>query len=338
MKIDLMPCRDVVCLGELLIDFVSTTTDVPLADCPSFHKAPGGAPANVAAGLAKLGVSAGFIGKVGDDPFGDLLRATLDAAGVDTSCLIKGRHVRTSLAFVANRSDGRKEIAFWRHPGADMLLSVDDLDFGYIGAARVFHFGSVSLSHLPSRDATLAAARAARAAGLLVSFDPNLRLPLWESGGDARHWIWEAMQFAHVVKLAEEEWEFVTGVDSFEKGNAKIRAAGPQLAVMTSGQRGCSFATSCAQGVMPAFAVDAVDALGAGDAFVAGMIRQFLALDCPMPAALGGLTSSDLTRIMTYASACGAWATQKLGAIPALPMADEVEDFMRGARRTRMIE
>ena len=142
-----------LCIGELLIDFVSTTPDVTLAEAPGFVKAPGGAPANVAVGLAKLGVDAGFIGKVGADPFGDFLTETLQQNNVDTTYLIAGETSRTTLAFVATRSDGMKDITFYRHPGADIQLSPNEIDADYIHSAELFHYGSVSLSHSPTREA-----------------------------------------------------------------------------------------------------------------------------------------------------------------------------------------
>ena len=166
-----------LCIGELLIDFVSTTPDVTLAEAPGFVKAPGGAPANVAVGLAKLGIDAGFIGKVGADAFGDFLRETLQQNSVDTAYLIAGETSRTTLAFVATRSDGMKDITFYRHPGADIQLSPDDIDTDYVQSAELFHYGSVSLSHSPSREATLQTIQAAKASGAMLSYDPNLRLP-----------------------------------------------------------------------------------------------------------------------------------------------------------------
>ena len=165
-----------LCIGELLIDFVSTTPDVTLAEAPGFVKAPGGAPANVAVGLAKLGVDAGFIGKVGADPFGDFLTETLQQNNVDTTYLIAGETSRTTLAFVATRSDGMKDITFYRHPGADIQLSPNEIDADYIHSAELFHYGSVSLSHSPTREATLKAIQCAKSAGAFISYDPNLRV------------------------------------------------------------------------------------------------------------------------------------------------------------------
>ena len=265
-----------LCIGELLIDFVSTTPDVTLAETPGFVKAPGGAPANVAVGLAKLGIDAGFIGKVGADPFGDFLAETLQQNSVDTTYLIAGETSRTTLAFVATRSDGMKDITFYRHPGADIQLSPDEIDANYIEAAELFHYGSVSLSHSPTREATLKAIQISKDAGTFLSYDPNLRLMLWDNANDAKHWIWEVMPYADVVKISEEEWEFITGHHDLADGIERILGLGVKLLVVTLGERGCYYTNGKADGYVDGFAVEVVDTLGAGDAFAAAMLSQLI--------------------------------------------------------------
>ena len=312
-----------LCIGELLIDFVSTTPDVTLAEAPGFVKAPGGAPANVAVGLAKLGIDAGFIGKVGADAFGDFLSETLQQNSVDTSYLIAGETSRTTLAFVATRSDGMKDITFYRHPGADIQLSPDEIGTDYIQSAELFHYGSVSLSHSPSREATLHAIQSAKAGGAMLSYDPNLRLPLWENANDAKHWIWEVMPYADVVKISEEEWEFVTGDAELTSGIERILGLGVRLLIVTLGERGCYYINGTADGYVNGFAVDVVDTLGAGDAFVAAMLMQLMKHED-----IGSLDASDLDAIMRYANAAGALATQKVGVIPALPTLSEIDQFL----------
>ena len=312
-----------LCIGELLIDFVSTTPDVTLADAPGFVKAPGGAPANVAVGLAKLGIDAGFIGKVGADAFGDFLRETLAQNCVNTDYLIADATSRTTLAFVATRSDGMKDITFYRHPGADIQLSPDELDADYIQSAELFHYGSVSLSHSPSREATLAAIQAAKAGGAMLSYDANLRLMLWDDADDAKRWIWEVLPYADVVKISEEEWEFIMGDVSFATGAKRILEQGASLVVVTLGEKGCYYTNGSAEGAVDGFAVNAVDTLGAGDAFVAAMLSQLVPHEN-----LLSLGTSQLEMIMRYANAAGALATQKVGVIPALPTAAEIEAFL----------
>ena len=312
-----------LCIGELLIDFVSTTPDVTLAEAPGFVKAPGGAPANVAVGLAKLGMDAGFIGKVGADAFGDFLRETLQQNSVDTDYLISDEGSRTTLAFVATRSDGMKDITFYRHPGADIQLAPDEINTDYIQSADLFHYGSVSLSHSPSREATLHAIEAAKAGGALLSYDPNLRLMLWDNANDAKHWIWEVMPYADVVKLSEEEWEFVTGDAGLEHGIDRILRRGVKLIVVTLGERGCYYTNGITNGFVDGFSVDVVDPLGAGDAFVAAMLTQLM-----QHADLLALERVRLDEIMRYANAAGALATQKVGVIPALPTPPDIEHFL----------
>ena len=312
-----------LCIGELLIDFVSTTPDVTLAEAPGFVKAPGGAPANVAVGLAKLGIDAGFIGKVGEDAFGDFLSETLQQNSVDTTYLVAGEASRTTLAFVATRSDGMKDITFYRHPGADIQLSPDEIDTGYVQSAEVFHYGSVSLSHSPSREATLHAIQSAKAGGAMLSYDPNLRLPLWDNANDAKHWIWEVMPYADVVKISEEEWEFVTGNAELKGGIERILGFGVKLLVITLGERGCYYTNGTADGYVEGYAVEVVDTLGAGDAFVAAMLMQLMKHEN-----IRSLDASTLDAIMRYANAAGALATQKVGVIPALPTPSEIEQFL----------
>jgi len=318
---------EAITLGELLIDFVSISKDVSLAELPAFAGAAGGAPANVAVGLARLGVSVGFIGKVGDDPFGEFLRRTLDDAGVDTHSLRYGRGARTTLAFVATRSDGQKDICFYRSPGADMLLTAAEVNRDYLRSARLFHFGSVSLSRSPAREATLHAALVARDAGLLVSYDPNWRPTLWDDQGDAKGRVWEAMPFAHVVHCAQEEWEFITGTSDFEAGARAVLQAGPDLVVVTLGERGCYYDDGESRGEMPGFRVEVVDPLGAGDAFVAAMLSQLMYAprDRKLPEA-------SLRKIMEYANAAGALTCTRRGVIPSLPTGDQLEEFLQSVR------
>lgn len=322
---------EAIALGELLIDFVSLDQDQPLSVLPRFIGAAGGAPANVAVGLARQGVTAGFIGMVGDDPFGQFLRRTLEQEGVDVSHLRRHDTARTTLAFIASRSDGRKDLSFYRNPGADMMLRPEDIEEAYLDAARLFHFGSVSLSRPPAREATMVAARAAREAGLLISFDPNWRPTLWEDHAEAKRVIWEAMPLAEVVHCAEEEWEFVTGVTDLETGARRIfgtRTAGgrgPALVVVTQGESGCYYDNGVVRGQVPGFEVEVADATGAGDAFVAAMLAQLLR----RPTAALELSEARLQEIMRYANAAGALACIRAGVIPSLPREDQVAGLLR---------
>ncbi|MBW3622585.1 MAG: carbohydrate kinase [Armatimonadetes bacterium] len=314
---------DLLALGELLIDFVSSEPDVSLIHAPGFVKAPGGAPANVAVAAARMGLSSGFIGKVGEDPFGQFLRETLVDTGVSDAHLYSDPEARTTLAFIATRTDGRKDIAFYRNPGADAQLSPEELPFDALRSCRCLHFGSVSMSREPARSATLRAVEAAREAGALISFDPNWRPPLWEDYTVARDLIWHAMPLADVVKLADEEWEFVTGTQDLEEGARKVLDAGPKLCLVTLGAEGAYYHNGTVQGRVPGFTVPVADTLGAGDAFVGAVLSEFL-----IAGKVESLSEGDLQRIVRFGNAAGALTCTGTGVIPSLPHRAAVQRFL----------
>jgi fructokinase len=314
---------DVVCTGELLIDFVPTVTPTTLIDAPAFKKAPGGAPANVAVGLARLGVPSAFMGKVGDDAFGHFLVGVLAEAGVDTAPVRFSSEARTALAFVSLRADGDREFMFYRHPSADMLFAPDEVDAPVIRNAKVLHYGTISLISEPSRSATLHAIELARDAGCIVSCDPNLRLALWPDRGAARDGLLDAIARAQVVKISDEELRFLTGSDDPAAVREHLWHDGLELLVVTLGAAGCVYFTPAFEGVVIGFAVEAIDTTGAGDGFVAGLLQGLLA-------DRRGLEDEARVRaICRMANAVGALTTTKRGAIPALPTRARVERFLR---------
>ncbi|MCC7495631.1 MAG: carbohydrate kinase [Fimbriimonadaceae bacterium] len=313
---------EALALGELLVDLVSPDPDLPLAAARSFTKAPGGAPANVAVGLQRLGLRSGFCGCVGQDPFGAGLAAVLAAEGVDLRGLRRHPTARTTLAFVATRADGLKDIAFWRHPGADAQLSPQDLDPAWFTGLRLFHCCSVSLSREPARAATIAAARLARQAGALVSFDPNWRPALWDEAGAAPAQFAALLALSDVVKVADEELAVVCGTTDLDLALARLLAAGPRLAVITRGAAGAVAATATQRAAAAGFAVEAVDTLGAGDAFVAALLSRLVGR------VLESLTAAELADLLRYANAAGALATLQVGALPALPTTAAVLTFL----------
>lgn len=312
-----------ISFGELLIDMVSEAADVSLQEAPGFLKAPGGAPANVAVGLARLGVPTKFIGQVGDDPFGHWLRAVVAHEGVDVGDLFTSATARTTIAFVATRSDGRKDICFYRNPGADATLEPGQLTPAMFQDARVFHCCSVSFSESPCREAQFEAVRLAAEQGALISFDPNWRPSLWSDFDLAHRLIWQMIPLSHVVKVADEEWEFITGTTDFAAGARGILESGPSLVVITRGANGACYFTAQGSGEVPGHAVQAIDTLGAGDAFVAGLLYRLL----QHPSLEDALRDETMMQTLAFANACGALATLKPGAIPALPMLAEVEQF-----------
>jgi fructokinase len=313
---------DVVTMGEALIDFVPTVSGVSLAEAPAFKKAPGGAPANVAAGLAKLGVPCAFLGKVGKDAFGEFLKAILDGVGVNTRGLVLSKQARTALAFVSLQKDGEREFMFYRHPSADMLYAPDEVDVDLIREAKVFHFGSISLINEPSRSATLKAIGAAQENDLWVSYDPNLRLALWSDETAAREGILSVWEKAGMIKVSEEELAFLTGRDDIDQGADALWHDDLRLMVVTLGKMGCRYFTPDFRGSVPGFQVEAVDTTGAGDGFVAGLLRGLLR----HPQADGN--EVQLQEICRYANAVGAITTTTRGAIPALPTEMQVQAFL----------
>jgi fructokinase len=313
---------DVICLGELLIDFVPTVTPTTLVDAPAFKKAPGGAPANVAVGLARLGVSSAFMGKVGDDPFGHFLADTLAAADVDVGTLRFTAQARTALAFVSLLADGDREFMFYRHPSADMLLTPEDIDTAALGGARALHFGSISLISEPSRSATVHAIEVAKEAGCLISCDPNLRLPLWPDAARAREGMLLGLSRAQVVKISDSELKFLTGSDDPSAARAQLWSEETSLILITGGPEGCLYLTAEDEGHVAGFSVEAIDTTGAGDGFVAGIL-QGLVRDRAI--------LRDETRLRTlcrFANAVAALATTERGAIPAMPTPDQVHRLL----------
>jgi len=321
---------DVVCLGEALIDFIALESGVSLIEVSGFKKAPGGAPANVGAGLSKLGNPSAFVGKVGDDAFGRFLAKTFADNGVDVSRMLFDATTRTGLAFVSLTADGVPEFMFYRNPSADMLLTADELDAEFIRSARAFHYGSITLISDPSKSATEAAIRHAAEGGLLISYDPNLRKPLWPSESHAKEQMLAAMAYPHVVKMSDEELEFLTGTSDLQEGSERLMGNYPnvRLVAVTLGSRGCYFQTPRAEGYAPAFSVDVVDTTGAGDGFVAGMLSCLLA-STSGPDDIRKLSRIDLARTFRFANAVAGLTTTRRGAISALPSRPEVEKLLR---------
>ena len=304
---------EIVCLGELLVDFVPLVTGTGLADAEAFRKAAGGAPANVAAGLARLGISSAFMGQVGEDGFGRFLADTLAGAGVDITPLRFTSRARTSLAFVSLAADGDREFLFYRDPGADALFAPEDVDSAALTAAKLLHYGSISLIAEPSRSATLHAIAIAKEASVTRSYDPNLREALWPGAEAARSGLRLGLEHAQIVKISEEEVRFLSGCEDVVSGVRSLWHDGLRLVTVTQGRNGCMWFTRDGHGAVPGFAVPAVDATGAGDAFMAGLLTGVI----EKPDATSN--PEAVHNICRFANAAGAIATTARGAIPALP-------------------
>ncbi|CAK8573588.1 unnamed protein product [Lathyrus sativus] len=314
----------VVCFGELLIDFVPTVGGVSLAEAPAFKKAPGGAPANVAVGISRLGGSSAFIGKVGADEFGYMLADILKQNNVDTSGMRYDSIARTALAFVTLRADGEREFLFFRNPSADMLLRESELDHDLIEKAKIFHYGSISLIDEPIKSAHLAALRIAKDSDCILSYDPNLRLALWPSAEAARDGIMSIWDLADVIKVSEDEITFLTGGDDPYDDNVvlnKLFHPNLKLLIVTEGSEGCRYYTKDFKGKVGGVKVKPVDTTGAGDAFVSGILYK-IASD---PSIFKD--EERLQKALYFANVCGAITVTDRGAIPALPTKDAVMQF-----------
>ncbi|XP_031093614.1 probable fructokinase-7 [Ipomoea triloba] len=320
--------RLVVCFGEMLIDFVPTVAGVSLAEAPAFQKAPGGAPANVAVCISKLGGSSAFIGKVGDDEFGHMLADILKQHNVDNSGMRFDKNARTALAFVTLTAEGEREFLFFRNPSADMLLRESELDIDLIKKAAIFHYGSISLIEEPCRSTHLAAMTVAKKSGCLLSYDPNLRLPLWPSADAARSGIMSIWDQADIIKVSEDEISFLTGGDDPYDDDVvmkKLFHPNLRLLIVTEGSEGCRYYTKQFKGRVKSIAVKAVDTTGAGDSFVGGLLTS-LASDLNLYQ-----DEKRLREAIFFANACAALTVTQRGAIPALPTKEAIQRFISEA-------
>ena len=315
---------DVVCLGEMLIDMFPAEVGKRLVEVSAFRPKPGGAPANVAVCLARLGIQSAFIGKVGDDAFGHHLVNVLAREGVETRGMRFDAYARTTMAFIASPDPHTAEFLFYRNPGADMRLQADELEHDMLSRTKTFHFGSLSLAEEPIRNATYEAVRIVKDAGGLVSFDVNYRPTLWASPEAAYEQIMAILPQVNLLKVNEVELKLLTGEDEPETGSQALSNLGPEVCVMTSGAEGSYFRIGGEFEFVPAFSVKTVDATGCGDAFIAGLLSQL----AQEGAWRRQMVPELMRRNLIYANAVGALTAQTQGVIPALPSFKAVEDFL----------
>jgi len=318
---------EVVCLGEALIDLISERRGVGLAGAPGFRKAAGGAPANVAVGVARLGRRAAFLGAVGADPFGAFLCHELERYGVNVSGLVRARGRQTSIAIVSLMADANREFLFYGERPAHLGLSLTRGMRLILRHARIFHYGSISLIGGPARASTFRAIREAREANCFCSYDPNLRLNLWNDARTARRWLWEGLHYADCVKVNEEELVFLTGSGDVARGLRSLVQAGPRLAVATLGAKGCAYYSMTDEGKVEGVAARVVDTTGAGDAFVAGMLVSLL--NASTTSSVNLPVGGTLKAILAFANAAAALSTERCGGIPSLPSRRQVLTFLR---------
>lgn len=311
---------DVVALGELLIDFATVSTDAD--GYPTMAAHPGGAPANFLAALTKFGTKTALIGKVGSDTFGKLLLGTLEKAGIDTRGMVVTDEVFTTLAFVTFDRHGDREFTFSRKPGADTCLSFEEIDLSLIDEAKVFHFGTLSLTDEPARTATQKCVAYAKKKGKLVTYDPNLRKPLWKDLDAAREQLLWGLGQADVVKISDEEVEFLFGLTPEAGAGHILEHFGVKLVFVTCGAEDCFFKNACAEGHVPSLqGIKVVDTTGAGDIFGGSAVWKLLQIG-KQPEEL---TEMELREIVTFACTAAGLSTTKPGGIPSIPLLEEVQ-------------
>lgn len=313
---------DVTALGELLIDFTENGTSSQ--GNPLMEANPGGAPCNVLAMLERLGKKTAFIGKVGKDMFGEQLKAAVEEVGIDTRNLIMDETVHTTLAFVHTYPDGDRDFSFYRDPGADMMLTKDEVQKDLIENSRIFHFGTLSSTHEGVREATRHAIDLAKEAGCIVTFDPNLRPPLWKSLEDARKEIEYGMTKCDVLKISDNEVEFLFGTSDYDKGAALIREKYHiPLVLITMGKDGSrAYYKDLRVEAAPFLQENTIETTGAGDTFCAS------ALNYVLEHGLENLTEDNLMELLTFANAAASLITTRKGALRVMPDRQEVLDFI----------
>lgn len=312
---------DVVALGELLIDF--TENGISSQGNPIFEANPGGAPCNVLAMLQKLGKKTAFIGKVGSDMFGSQLTETVKAAGIDVTGLVSDKSVSTTMAFVHTLPDGDREFSFVRDPGADMMLRKCEIDEEIIKSAKIFHFGTLSSTHEGVREATRYAIDIAKESGALISFDPNLRPPLWDSLEDARREIEYGFEKCDILKISDNEIEFMTGSTDYDKAvRSLMEKYDIKLAFATLGKKGSRAYFGDMQAEFGGFDVDTIETTGAGDTFCGSALNFILEHD------INALTENDLKELLAFANAAAAIITTRRGALKVMPEKKEILELI----------
>ena len=313
---------DVVALGELLIDFTQIRSGDESARC--FEQNPGGAPANVLAVLSKFGCKCAFIGKVGDDIFGKFLREQLLELSIDCRNLVLDSEHNTTLAFVSLDEKGDRSFSFYRNHGADTCLSEEEIDLNLIKDCKIFHFGTLSMTHEPSLSATIKAVEYAKACGKIISFDPNYRALLWDNEESAIIAMRAGLNYANIAKLSIEEAQMVTRKTCPKDCLKELIKYGLSFVAITMGEQGCVYATEKYMGVFSEFPANVVDTTGAGDNFwgtlLFGLLNNGINVD--------KISETKLSEIVLMANIAAAMSTEKKGAIPSIPDLDKVREAL----------
>ena len=308
---------DITTIGEILIDL--TQSGKTEQGIPKFDANPGGAPANLAVAAARLGARTAFIGRVGNDSFGDYLKRCLAENGVDVRGMSVDEKARTTLAVVALDERGERTFSFYRDPSADVNLSMEHVPMELLGGTKVLHFGSVSLTAEPSRTATLETAKTAKASGAIVSYDPNYRASLWPDEETAVRNMTEPLSMVDILKVSDEELPLLTGCTDPEKGSARLAEKGVRLVLVTLGAHGAFYRFDGHTGHVPGVPCQVGDTNGSGDTFFGAALSQLVKLS-----SLDQLIVPELERILAFANKAASITTSRHGAIPAMPTLAEV--------------
>ncbi|RFU60462.1 carbohydrate kinase family protein [Peribacillus glennii] len=318
-------------IGEVLIDFIPLQKGKALKDVTTFERAPGGAPANVAAAVAIFGGASSMVTKLGNDAFGDFLIETLEKAGVQTEQVLRTNEANTALAFVSLREDGERDFSFYRKPSADLLLTASEIKEDWFGEGDILHFGSVDLVESPMKHAHIKAIQQAKSKGSLISFDPNVRLPLWDSAEDCRRTILEFVPKAHIVKISDEELPFITNMTNQEEAIQSLFTGEVKAIIYTKGAHGADLYLKTNKYESKGYSVEVQDTTGAGDAFIGGFLFKLLSKQATQ-ATLEEICHAHHQEFLAFSNASGALTATGKGAISSIPTLEQITQLLEKAK------
>lgn len=317
----------VISIGEALIDFIPHEKGKELKNVDNFLRVPGGAPLNVVASVCKLGGNGKMLTKLGEDAFGDIIIDTVKPLGVDVSGILRTKEANTALAFVSLKEDGERDFSFYRNPSADMLLTAEEIKEEDFISGDVLHFCSVSLIDAPIKRAHKKAIEYATKNNCIISFDPNIRLPLWETPEKCREAILEFIPMANILKVSDEELEFITGIKDENKALQSLFTGNVEVVIYTKGTNGADFITKNNTAFAPSYKVKVEDTTGAGDSFIGAVLYKISSQNLSLNN-LVNLSEEDKKEILVFANATAAVTVSKKGAIGALPTIEEVNEMI----------
>lgn len=320
--------KKVISIGEALIDFIPNQKGCSLKEVVGFERVAGGAPANVSAVVAKLGGNANFISQLGKDAFGDYIIDVLKEANVNTEYVLRSDKANTGLAFVSLKEDGNRDFSFYRNPSADMLLEDTDINKDWFENCHSLHFCSVDLIECPMKKAHKKAIEYALESNSIISFDPNVRLPLWDREDACREAILEFLPYSHIVKISDEELEFITGFDNIEDAKDVLFKGNVKLLLFTKGKDGAEAYTKDSFVKIPGNVVEVVDTTGAGDSFIGAFLYSLLSNDIGIED-LDKIDNEIMEKYLLFSNNYAAYSTTKKGAIGSYATLDEINKYIK---------